>query len=589
MIHPNKARWLGAATLSAILLLTGCTGSSDSGDSASEAATTGGVLKIVGTADVDHVDPTSAALVSTNNLLRATTRQLISYAASTDESERIVAQGDLATEVPTPTDDGLVYTFTIREGAQFDAPSGARQITSADIARGFEKLCNPSIPAASLGYFQTLIEGMDEYCEAFQEVSPEAAPMKEYMESHDISGIDSSDPTKLVITLTEPASDFIYMVSLPAVSPVAVESLDYVPDSPEWRENFISSGPYTISEHVADQSMTLVRNEAWKPESDPLRSANVDSIEITFGVSADAAMQQLQSGDADMTFDITIPSAILQQLTAVNDPNLFTLTSGQVNPFIWINTKTDNNNGALKDLKVRQALNYAVDKAAVVQQLGGPDVAAVNNGIFGPGVLGYEEFDPYPSTDSAGDPEKAKELLAEAGYPDGLTLKMPYRTQNAEPAIAQTIQASLAKAGITVELIPVTPADYYSKFMTNRENTASGAWDIAPVGWTPDWAGGSARSVFQPQFTFTGTAQTYNYVDYNNEQANALAAQALQETDPDKVADLWHQVDEAVMADAPIISVAAPKVILYHSTAVENFKPWALGVQGDWTNVSISR
>ena len=67
----------------------------------------GGVLRILGTADVDHFDPTSAALVTSNNFLRAVTRQLISYAASTDENVRITPEGDLATEVPQPTNDGL--------------------------------------------------------------------------------------------------------------------------------------------------------------------------------------------------------------------------------------------------------------------------------------------------------------------------------------------------------------------------------------------------------------------------------------------------------------------------------------------------
>ncbi|MFC6356815.1 ABC transporter substrate-binding protein [Luethyella okanaganae] len=577
---------LGILTFAVALATTSC---STAGAPAEGGTTKGGTLNILGTADIDHLDPTSAALVSSNNLLRAVSRQLISYEASTDESTRIVARGDLATEVPEPGDGGLSYAFTIRDGANFDAPDGPRQITSQDIERGVKKMCNPALGSSSLSYFQNLVEGMADFCAGFVHVDPTAPAMKDYIEGHDITGIDTSDPKTVVFTLTEPAGDFIYMLSLTAASPAAIESLDYEPDSPEFRENYISSGPYTVSEHVPDKSMTLVRNKAWNAGSDPLRAANVDEIQLTFGLQADAVMQQLRSGDGDMTYDITIPPATLQQLTAAGDENLFTLTSGQVNPFLWINTKTSNNGGALQNLKVRQAIQYAVDKAAVVQQLGGPDIAAVQSGIFGPGVLGFHEFDPYPTPDSKGDPEKAKALLAEAGYPDGLSIKMPYRTQNAEPAIAQTIQASLEKAGFTIELVPVAPADYYSKFMTNPENTAGGLWDVAPVGWTPDWAGGSARSVFQPQFTFDGTPQTYNYVDYNNDEANALAAKAIQATDPKEVADYWSQVDELVMKDAVVVPLAAPKVVLYHSSAVKNFQPFALGVQGDWTNVSISR
>lgn len=171
--HPFSAGSLGALTLVAALAVAGCTSSpAPSASSGSQAAVSGGVLKIVGTADIDHVDPTAAALVSSNNFLRATTRQLISYQASAEEADRIVAQGDLATEVPTPTGDGLIYTFTLREGAMFNTPGEARQITSADVARGIERLCNPAIPAASLGYFQDLIAGMDEYCTGFTRWRP---------------------------------------------------------------------------------------------------------------------------------------------------------------------------------------------------------------------------------------------------------------------------------------------------------------------------------------------------------------------------------------------------------------------------------
>ncbi len=548
----------------------------------------GGVLRILGTADVDHFDPTSAALVTSNNFLRAVTRQLISYAASTDEAVRITPEGDLATEVPQPSNDGLTYTFTLRQGAQWNAPAGPRQITSADFERGMMRMCNPLLGSAALTYYQDLIVGMAEFCAGFSEVEPTVDAMKAYIESSDITGIETPDDQTIVINLTQKAGDFIYMLSLPTSAPAPVEVLDYLPDGPDYRSNFIASGPYTPEAYTPDSSLTLVRNPAWTSESDPLRQAYVDRIELTFGLQPDAVLQQLQSGDGDMTFDITIPPAILQLLTATGDEKLMTVSSGNT-AFLFINTVSDNNGGALQNVLVRQALNFAIDKTAIVQQSGGPTVGQPVHGIFGPGVLGYHAFNLYPSPDDKGDPEKAKALLAEAGFPDGITLKMPYRNQNNEPAIAQTIQASLAAAGITIELTPVAPADYYSKFMTNPINTKEGTWDIAPVGWTPDWAGGSARSVFQPQFTFNGTHQTYNYTDYNNPEATALAQEAINATTPEEVARLWGEVDELVMADAPVVPYLANKVVLYHSQAVQNFAPYALGVQGDWTNVWLQR
>jgi len=548
----------------------------------------GGALRILGTEDIDHFDPTSAALVTSNNFLRATTRQLISYKSSNDELVRVTPEGDLATEVPQPTDDGLTYTFKIRQGATWNTPSGARQITSADFERGVKRMCNPALGSAALTYYTGLIAGLSEFCDGFSKVEPTVDAMKAYIEGNDIAGIETPDDETIVIKLKQRAGDFIFMLSLPTSAPAPIEVLDYMPDGPEYRSNFIASGPYTPAEYTPDSSLQLVRNPSWSADSDPLRKAYVDEIQLTFGLTVDAIMQQLQSGDGDMTYDVTIPPAVLQTLIAQGDEKLVTVSSGNTN-FIFINTVSGNNNGALKDLKVRQALNYAVDKAAVVQQQGGPEIAKPVNGIFGVGVLGYHEFNLYPTEGDKGDPEKAKALLAEAGFPNGITLKMPYRNKGIEPNIAQTIQASMARAGITLELTPVTASDYYSKFMTNPVNTKEGTWDIAPVGWTPDWAGGAARSVFQPQFSYDGTHQTYNYTDYNNDAANKLAEQAINAPTAEEVGKLWGQVDELVMADAPVVPLIANLIVLYHGAAVQGFEPYSLGVQGDWTNVWLQR
>ena len=201
--------------------------------------------------------------------------------------------------------------------------------------------------------------------------------MKEYIEANTISGLVAVDDKTLEINLNEAAGDFVYMLSLSPASPAPVEVLEYVPDSGEYRANFIASGPYTVDSYTPDKSLVLVRNPAWTKESDPLRAANVDGIELTVGLTGDAIMQQLQAGTGDMLFDTAPAPAVVQQLKAAGDPKLSFVASGGVQPNIWINTVSENNGGALKDLTVRQALQYAVDKAAVVQTLGGPDIAVV--------------------------------------------------------------------------------------------------------------------------------------------------------------------------------------------------------------------
>lgn len=584
-----KKRFLVPLSLFAAsaVLLSGCAIDSGNGSAPSGEAQTGGTLKVGSNGDNDHLDPALTSYVPTQNFIRATSRQLLSYEASTDENTRIQVKADLAEEIPEATNNGKTYTFTLKEGANWNAPDGARQIVAEDVVRGFKRLCNPYRSSPLLGYFQSLLTGMDEYCEGFAKIDPKPEPMAKYINSAQIPGVRALDERTVEFTLKEPAGDFIYMLTLATASPAPEEVLDYLPDSPEYRENFVASGPYTIGEYTADKSLKLVRNEAWKAETDPLRPAYVDSIEMTMGLSADAVTQQLQAGTLDMSFDTGLAPSVAAQLAAAKDPNFSTVDAGSVNPFLWINVTSPSNDGALADKKVREAIQYATDKASVVQTLGGEAVAKVQNGIFGPGVLGYHDFDLYPTPDHKGDPAKAKALLAEAGYPDGITLKMPYRNKDIEPQIAQTLQAGFEKAGIKIELIPVSPTDYYTEFLVNREGTKSGKWDIAPMGWSPDWQGGAARSVFQPLFTYNGTESTYNLTNYDNKEADKLAAQAVQEPDPAKAQELWAQVDELIMGDSIIVPIAAPTSRLYHSKRVQNFQPYALSTQGDWTNAWI--
>ncbi|GGF35126.1 ABC transporter substrate-binding protein [Youhaiella tibetensis] len=551
-------------------------------------AKTGGTLRVLGTAEVDRFDTVPPATAVTGSFFRAVTRQLISFAASEDPHEQIAPQADLAESVPTPTNDGLTYTFKLRQGVDWNAPGGARQVTSADIERGFMRLCNPFLPSPSASYFEDMIVGFADFCAGFAKVDAKVDTMKAYIEQGDIKGIETPSDDTVVFQLTRAANDFIYLLTLPVTSPAPVEVLDYLPDSPEYRQNFISAAPYTIESYVPDSMVRLVRNPVWKAENDPLRKAYVDAIEVVAGVQADAAMQQLQSGDGDMLFDIPVPPVTVQMLKMQGDEKLSTLAEG-ASKMIWINTVSNNNDGALRNPKVRQALNYAIDKAAVVQQYGGPEFATPLNGIFPLGILGNHDFSPYPTPNNQGDPEKARALLAEAGYPDGLTLKMPFRNLGIDPAVAQVLQASLQKAGFTIELVPTPASDFYARLITNFDNALNGVWDLVPSGWSPDWPGGAARSIYQPQYTYDGTHGTFNFSDYNNDAASEVAARALTTTDLAESEKLWQQVDEMVVADAPTVPLVSLTTVLYHGTAVENFLPFAAGGNGDWTNVWLNR
>ncbi|MCW2665382.1 MAG: hbpA 3 [Frankiales bacterium] len=548
----------------------------------------GGTLKMLGASDIDHMDTASAYYTVSYTLLRAISRQLVSYPNSADKKESETPVADLATEVPSPTNDGKTYEFTIKDGVQWDTPSGPRQITAVDAARGFKRLCNPVQPTGAKGYFAGVIEGMTEYCDAFAKVPGTIPAIKDFVEKNEITGV-KADGQKLTINLVQPAGDFMNIMALPFASPAPVEHLNYLPDSPEFRQNFISSGPYKIEKYVADKQIELIRNPAWKAETDEVRGAHVDAISITQGSDEGPVFQQLQAGTADMAWDTYVPTANVAQLLAVKDPKLALQDNGSTNPYVTINFDSPNAGKALSKLEVRQAINYAVNKKNIIQVLGGPELNAPLGQILTPAILGYKQFDPYATPDSAGDPAKAKQMLADAGFPNGLDLIYLYRNRGKAPAIATTLQADLAKAGIRLKLKQVPPADFYTQHLQKPSATKSGDWDLAGPGWNPDWQGNAARSFFVPLLDGRqyGEGST-NYNNYNNPEVNKLIDQALAESDPAKVADLWHQADKLVMADAPWVPITTGKNPLYRSKRVGNWVYFDLANNGDMTNVYLT-
>ena len=156
-------------------------------------AQTGGVLRILATGEPDHMDPTAAAMVNTNNYMRAVSRLLVSYNSSNDPEIALKPVGDLAVDVPQPTDDGLTYTFKLRPGVMWNTPGGPRPITAADVERGMKRNCNPSLGSFSLSYYTALIAGMAEFCDGYAKVEVSAEAIKAYSEGNDITGIETPD------------------------------------------------------------------------------------------------------------------------------------------------------------------------------------------------------------------------------------------------------------------------------------------------------------------------------------------------------------------------------------------------------------
>jgi len=574
-------RCLRAGAFGVFALMGACSSGKDTAaratNDANEAPERGGTLRILATSDVDHLSTSSAYTTMSMGFLRTTTRQLVAYPGDADWAKATQVVADLATAVPTRENggisaDGKTYTFHMRRDAMWNTQP-PRPVTVQDELRGMKLLCNPVSPTGAPAYYRSTIVGMSAYCDAFAKVKGEPAEIRRFVETHELAGIRMPDDSTIVFTLLQPAVDFLNLITLPFTSPQPVEYLDYVPDGPEFRTHTISNGPYQITRYVPNREIVLARNPAWTAASDPVRKAYVDAIEIRQGVSAMSMLQEMQAGSADLSYDHMPEAAEIQLLLSAGDAHLSFDPSGDAyfgDDYIVINFQSPNERGALRNLKVRQALQYAVDRRAFIQVRGGDRVSRPLYQASMAGSDGYAvNGDRYAVAGDRGDPAKAKHLLAEAGYPNGLTLTL---LAGAEfKSWAQTLQASCERAGIHLRLQFASWSDFFAKFLQNPEMARRGAWDLGLTGWLPDWAGTNGRAMISPLFDGrTYGPNSMNYGAYNSPRTNAMIDSALAAATADVASRYWQTAAAHIMDDAAIVPLDQGKNPSYHSARVRN-------------------
>lgn len=562
-----------AAVCAMALVAAGCGGgTSTSGSSDEGTPVKGGTLNMLGAGDVDYMDPNVSYYSVGYTALRLWSRQLFTFPAVSGQTTS--AAPDLATDLPTTanggiSEDGLTYTIRIRQGAAWNT-TPERPVTAADMVRGVKRTCNPVQPFGGIPDFATLIKGYQQFCDGFAKVDQSPSAIADYIDKTDLPGVVAKDDSTVVFTLNHPATYFVDMLTLPAFSPAPEEVLKYLPGSQQLGQHQVSDGPYQIDSWNPTKEITFSRNPAWDASSDPIRKAYVDKVVVDETVSQDSIQQQLQTGtpSADMEFDQAPPPSQLPGLIAQKDPNLNLGETSSSNPYIVFNTVSPNENKAMQNVKVRQALEYALNRDNLIQVLGGPTINPPLTHVLPDNVTGSKDIDLYSF-----DQDKAKQLLDEAGYGDGLTLKFLYRNASEGSSKAfQTVQQDLSDVGIKVEGVPSPDADFYTKYLQVPSAAKDGVWDLSLAGWGADWYGNAALSFFAPLFTgepsFPPVGSNFGF--YDSATTNKLVQQASTTASEEQANTLWQQADEQVMKDAAFFPITQPQQANYHAEQVHN-------------------
>ena len=555
--------------------------------------TKGGTLNMLGQGDVDFMDYNISYYTIGALGQRPWLRLLYAYPATPGKVTTVAP--DLATALPTISNGGKTYTVTIRTGAMWDT-SPPRQVTAADALLGLKRSCNPTQPFGGLPDFEALIVGLPAFCDGFAKVSSTSvSAIKKYIDTHQISGVKASGQT-ITYNLVHPASYFADMLQLDAFAPAPVESLNYLPGSGAEGQHIIADGPYKIQSYVPTRSIVFVRNPAWKASTDPIRKAYVNEIKVSETGNEPAVQQQLQTNTASagMEFDAFPPVGADPGLEAQMKQGLnhnFNLGSTySTNPYIVFNAVSPNNNSALKKVAVRQALSYGINRAHLLTDNGGPTQGVALTHVLPTGINGSQDvpagYNPYPYN-----PTKAKQMLAAAGYKNGLNLTLLYRPSSTiATKMAQTLQSDLSKHRREAQAARRHPRGLLREVHGGAERGQGGVWDLSLAGWGPDWYGDAAVSFFNPLFSGPASYPPVgsNFGFYNNPSVTSLIAKGASSASASSAATIWAQADVAVMKDAPFYPIVNPNQPLYHASYVHNAVYVPAIQQFDPTNIWMS-
>ncbi|MGN6330281.1 MAG: ABC transporter substrate-binding protein [Motilibacteraceae bacterium] len=484
---------------------------------------------------------------------------------------------DLATDTGTASDGGRTWTFTIRDGATWEDGTA---VTCADVKYGVSRT-----------FAQDVITDGPTYAISMLDVAKDSKGAPVYKGPYttgknDTAAFDeavtcSADGKTITFHLSRPVGDFNYTVTLTAFSavPKAKDGGEKYDDRP------FSDGPYKIQEYTKGQQLVLVRNDQWKKEGDDYRPAYPDKVVIKFGGDP-ALLDQRMQADAgeDQTAVNQEPVEPASLATVFNDPRFADRRINDLDVFVSylaINTRK------LPNLKHRQAIMAALDRAQLRTIAGGSFAGDLGDGVVKPNLAkdyapsGLWETLLGAKVPDSGDPELAKKLIAESGEPMP-ALKYDYNQTPTNDKAAASMVESLKKAGITLTPNPIEQGQYYTIVLDPAKEDA-----LALAGWGADWP--NASTVVPELFTPSGG---FNLSQADDKAFNAKAEQAKAELDRDKQAAMWQELNKEAMANAWAIPtrfrreqrLAGSRV---HAAHGENGKTYLWTPYGSWPYLDL--
>ena len=411
--------------------------------------------------------------------------------------------------------DGKTFTFELRKGVKFH---NGREMTAEDVKYSLDRVTNPKTQSPGAGFFASIA--------GYEDVAGG--------KSESLSGVTVVDPSTVKIELSRPDATFLHVMAINFSHVVPKEAVEQY--GADFGKNPVGTGAYKMAEWTLGQRLVFEKNPDYWRKGLPY----LNKITFEIGQEPIVALLRLQKGEVDVPGD-GIPPAKFQEV--MNDPQQKerVVVGGQLHTgYVTMNTTM----APFDNVKVRQAVNMAINKDRIVQLINNRAVPA--NQPLPPSMPGYDKaYKGY-----AFDPAKAKALLAEAGHPDGFETELFVMNTDPNPRIAQAIQQDLSAIGIKANLQSLAQANVIA---------AGGDKAGAPM----IWSGGMAwiadfpdpSNFYGPILGCGGAVPGgWNWSWYCNEDLDKKAAEADSIVDPAKAEErykMWSAIYGKVMEDAP--------------------------------------
>ena len=468
-----KVAGVGAAALGLAACGGNKSGSTATSGNASSAGSSTGSINTAGFtvqygSNPETLDPALNSAVDGGNTIITVFETLLII---NENNEAVPGQA----ESWTTSEDGLTWVFTMRDGLKW---SDGSELNAKDFEYSFKRMANPDTAAP---YAETCLGMIDGFEEAAGFPDADGNPTVE--PNLDALNVKASDDGKtLTIVLGYPCSYFDKIAAFAAMSPVQKATVEANGDA--WctsPDTYVCNGPYMITEWTPSERIVLTKNPNYVGGWDNSKIVS-DSITLLLLEDSSASYAAYNSGEAVLIKDV--PTDEIPSLTKAEDGGDFYVDTILGTYYVSLNLKRD----AFQDVKVRKALNLAIDRDYVANTIMQGTYTTADS-IVGPGIVdenGYFHDNgnaPYISADYEANLAEAKKLLEEAGYPNGEGYPtIEYSTNDAgyHVPLAEYLQQAWGDLGITLTINKME----WSSFTPARR---AGEYDVARNGWVMDY------------------------------------------------------------------------------------------------------